>query len=176
MKPLLVALTLALLLPLGGQAKRATLPVYDFSSEAWRDLVRTTVDEFNAVLPQSAPLLVYRSMKPGSCDNSWDRKPGIVVCSTDRADIVGTSWGMRSAGQIRLSDARIGGGYADNTVCHEFMHVLTGIDDNYDALPETSCVWGFILTAPGSFDVQALADTYSVNQQRAKQQHEKKRR
>ncbi len=138
--------------------------------------MRTAVDEFNAVLPATAPLLVYRPMRPGGCNTAWDRKRGIVVCSVNRLDYVGQSWGRWGRGQIRLADPHIHSGQADNIVCHEFMHVLTGIPDNYDALPESSCVWGSILTAPGPFDVQTLTAASPQKAYGETQRRHKKRR
>jgi hypothetical protein len=61
-----------------------------------------------------------------------------------------------------MSDPKPGEYYdwaLDNPPCHEMMHALTNILDNYGAAPDTSCVWGS-LTNPGPFDVAYLKRVY----------------
>jgi hypothetical protein len=48
---------------------------------------------------------------------------------------------------------------ATNTVCHELMHAVTGINDRYHRRPQRSCVWGSPPT-PGRFDVVYARNVY----------------
>jgi hypothetical protein len=72
---------------------------------------------------------------------------GITVCTAPSlpagAELGQTdfavSQGQLSRVRVMLSEASDPGS-RDNSVCHEFMHATTGILDNYDTLPDTSCV------------------------------------
>jgi hypothetical protein len=131
-------------------------------------IVETTVAEFNAMLPRRAPQLRYQAMPEIPCAQISPglHRGGIVVCTTPSlpsSDELGRT--EFSVKQSQLSRARItlleatNPARRDTIVCHEFMHATTGIRDNYDALPDTSCVWGS-LTAPGSFDAQYARKLY----------------
>jgi hypothetical protein len=125
------------------------------------------VEEFNAVLPDTVPRLVYRRMPERSCEELSDRvfAGAIVVCSAPTAPFVGMT-GILSGNttivdtRIILNDRRfLNSRFATNTVCHELMHAVTGIRDNYDRRPNKSCVWGNLPT-PGSFDVAYARKVY----------------
>jgi len=145
--------------------------VYDYTSAAWRPVVAATVEEINAILPAKAPSLFYRVIGETPCDQIDPQlhRDGIVVCTTPAlasADELGLTEFFVERGQI--SRVRItlpeatNPGLRDNVVCHEFMHAATGIEDNYGARPDTSCVWGD-LSAPGSFDAQYARKLYKDN-------------
>ena len=142
--------------------------VYDYTSAAWRPIVETTVAEFNAMLPRRAPQLRYQAMPEIPCAQISPglHRGGIVVCTTPSlpsSDELGRT--EFSVKQSQFSRARItlleatNPARRDTIVCHEFMHATIGIRDNYDAFPDTSCVWGS-LTAPGSFDAQYARKLY----------------
>jgi hypothetical protein len=118
------------------------------------------VDEFNGMLPESAPQLVYRRMPQWACQ---DLKPrpyagAIVACSMATAPFVGMM-GVLHDGKtivetrVMLNDMMfLTMRDATNTVCHEPMHAMTGIKDRYQRRPKSSCVWGSLPT-PGRFAV-----------------------
>lgn len=143
-------LPLILLLPLAVEAKsHRTLVVDDYTTQVWwGDTVERTVDDLNAVMPKRGPRLVYVDHPDGGCPAG----KGIVVCSdTTGKSLPGVTYGYT----IIVSD---GSAQQQNVVCHEFMHVLTGIADNYDTRDD-SCVWGRI-DSPGPFDADLLKDRY----------------
>ena len=145
--------------------------VYDYTSAAWRPIVAATVEEFNAMLPAQAPSLYYRVIGETPCDQIDPDlfRGGIVVCSApalSSSDELGLTEFFVERGQISRVRITLSEEFdptlRDNIVCHEFMHAITGIRDNYGALPDTSCVWGN-LNAPGSFDVQYVRKLYKDN-------------
>jgi hypothetical protein len=166
---------LVLLVPLVPDAMAAppvwtakSVRVLDYSTPKWDGLVSVMVDEFNAMLPTTAPRLVYRRMRERSCQDLANRvfTSAIVVCSVPTAPFVGMTsmW----AGSTSMVDTRIllndqgffNARYATNTVCHELMHAVTGIPDRYDRRPKTSCVWGNLPT-PGRFDAIYASKVYT---------------
>ena len=137
------------------------VPVYDYSG--WPE-VPQTVAEFNAVLPKKAPSLAYQAKGVLDCSQVPQHKDAITVCSVPSVD---GKWGhtrWASRGRylqrsiISLSN-EVGQHHRANNVCHEFMHAVTNIPDNYGALPDTSCVWGN-LSAPGPFDSEYMRKVY----------------
>jgi hypothetical protein len=131
--------------------------VIDRTGPGWTDAVRKTVANFNAVMPPNGPRLVYQRAAAG-CED-------VDVCSGDASGNLGLTWFWATdppgVGHIVLTDTLpIFPLPKLNIVCHEMMHALTHIGDNYDARPQTSCVWGSILTRPGRFDVARLQETY----------------
>lgn len=142
--------------------------VLDYTTPAWDGIVAEMVDEFNAMLPEAAPRLVYRRMPDRACQDMKKQvvAGAIVVCSTATAPYAGWTrvWGDRTemiATRIVLNDRLfLSERFATNTVCHELMHAVTGIKDKYDRRRKTSCVWGD-LPAPGRFDVAYARKVYS---------------
>jgi hypothetical protein len=134
--------------------------VLDSTTPRWDGIVEGMVDEFNDMLHEAAPRLVYHRMPQRACP---DPKPrpfvgAIVVCSVATAPFVGMS-GVRHDGKtnvetrVMVNDTMfLNTRDATNTVCHELMHGVTGIKDRYHHHPRTSCVWGSLPT-PGRFDV-----------------------
>lgn len=170
--PLLIGLLALLLAPAEALTRppiwtSETVRVLDYSTAKWDGLVARTVDQFNVMLPDTAPDLVYRRMAERSCKDLANRTfvGAIVVCSVPAAPFVGMTgiWAGRSAmidTRILLNDRRfLNEPFAINTVCHELMHAVTGIRDNYDRRPRSSCVWG-ALPAPGRFDAAYARKVY----------------
>jgi hypothetical protein len=156
-----------LLGPPAAEAGRDVVIVEDYSSALWDGIVAKTVDDFNAVMPRGGPRLVYERRAAVLCD-ALPRRRGknrhITVCSTTNR-VGGQVFGGK---RIELGDAFADEtrfpGYRAEATCHEFMHILTRIPDNYDTSPE-SCVWGR-LTAPGPFDVATLEKVYGKKTRR----------
>jgi hypothetical protein len=152
---------------------KKTVTVHDYSG--WSE-VSEVVAMFNATMPKTVPQLRYRPMN-GRCHK---HRKGITVCeATILDDAAGTfslvyedGWAER--GVIRLLTDALHG-ERTRIVCHELMHVLTGIGDRYMRDPETgiatgpypdqSCVWG-ILPGPGPFDVAYAKKVYGKKQRR----------
>src|SRR5215212_740656 len=125
------------------------------------------VNEFNAMLPQSTPRLVYRRMPERACED-LDPHPvlgAIIVCSVATGSFVGMTGVLHDGTtivetRVMLNDTMfLKTRDATNTVCHELMHDVTGIKDRYYRRPKTSCVWGS-LTTPGRFDMAYARKVY----------------
>jgi hypothetical protein len=150
-----------------------TVRVLDYSTPMWDGMVSGMVDEFNAMLPDTAPRLVYRRMPERSCDELSGRifSGAIAVCSVSAAPFVGMTgvWTARKETidtRIILNDRGFfNERFATNTVCHELMHAVTGIRDKYDRRPKTSCVWGD-LTSPGRFDAAYARKVFGEESER----------
>ncbi len=161
MKTLLVLLALVMFLPggtaaKGGAAWRAkSVVVYDHTSPEWQPYVAETVAAFNAMLPSRAPRLVYTPMRERPCTAMSYERGEIAVCfkGNDNATAFVVRHRVIHGALVRL----IGDDPPDergNVICHEFMHALTGVPDDYDfPHEETSCVQGGGLNAPGAWDV-----------------------
>src|SRR5215207_8338848 len=87
-----LALALVLLIPTGvGAEAPPDMVVYDYTttnSSYWTPIIIPTVDEFNAVRPDSAPRLIY-SAESGSFDcldlpPQVSKRAGIIICDTRR--------------------------------------------------------------------------------------------
>jgi hypothetical protein len=107
-----------------------SIRVLDYCTPRWDGLVEGMVDEFNGMLSESAPQLVYRRMPQRDCQ---DLKPhpfvrAIVVCSVSTAPFVGMT-GVLHDGKIivetrvmRNDTKFLNTRHATNAVCHELMH------------------------------------------------------
>jgi hypothetical protein len=160
-----------------------TMTVYDYttiSAPFWTPIIKGTVDEFNAVRPDSAPRLVYFA-ESGSFD-CLDLPPrvtnlaGIIICDTSRPGEFPVDPNAPKEGwggfERRIDDdttrivlnSYVPEGYfipaevIDNTICHEMMHAYTGVADNYDS-DVNSCVFGDLL-APGTTDVRLMGERW----------------
>lgn len=139
--------------------------IADYTVHRWSPIVTETVDEFNDVMPGGGPSLTYEQ-RPSTLCADLPPNPArgeVWVCASDSVANCGVTVPLRHKGSIRgaaigIPDACLEAG--KGVVCHEMMHALTGIPDNYGALPDTSCVWGD-LTSPGSWDIALLRDVYS---------------
>jgi hypothetical protein len=169
MKCALIVLVVLLLVPSAADARRGkrVLVIRDYTSAAWDGVIEQTVEDFNAVMPQGGPQLVYERRETAPCDvrAKQRRRASIKVCSVPERP-----YGGRERGQmILLNDTYTGPWYDQfraGVVCHEMMHALTGIPDNYGALPDQSCVWGE-LSQPGPLDVDRLREMYQRKRHRA---------
>ena len=170
-RALLLALGFLLLGPNGLAAPMVwvekSVRVLDYSTPKWDGLVEGMVDEFNGMLPESAPRLVYRRMPQRACQ---DLKPrpvvgAIIICSVLTAPFVGITGVLHDGTtivetRVMLNDTMfLNTRDATNTVCHELMHAVTGIKDRYYRRPKTSCVWGSLST-PGRFDAAYARRVY----------------
>jgi hypothetical protein len=170
-RAMLLALLVLLLAPDALAAPTAwaeqSVRVLDYSTPQWDGLVEGMVEEFNGTLPESTPQLVYRRMPQRACQDLKSRPfvGAIVVCSVSTAPFVGMTGVLHDGTtivetRIMLNDKKFLSTWdATNTVCHELMHAVTGIKDQYDRRPKTSCVWGSLLT-PGRFDVAYARKVY----------------
>jgi hypothetical protein len=155
-----VLLALVLLLPSIAEAKprprtvavaREVVQVIDRTSTAWNGIVQETVDDFNAIMPPKGPILRYVRGGVGCASE-------IPVCSGALPDnVLGLAWyypGDRYA-SIQVTDTwPLDQEGKEAVACHEFMHALTHIGDNYGGNSQ-SCVWGR-LPDPGIFDIDYL--------------------
>lgn len=159
MRVVLVLVLLALLVP-GAEAgkKRETIVVRDYSPTHLEWYVEETVADFNAVLPRRVRLR-YVDRRGTPCPDTVER--GITICGGDTGARTGevVQPKPRALILVRSGFVPIPKGSGSNLICHELMHALTGIGDNYGALPDQSCVWGY-LSAPGSWDVEQLRKTF----------------
>jgi hypothetical protein len=175
-RALLLALVVLLVAPdaLGAPALWAetSVRVLDYTTPRWDGLVQGMVDEFNGMLPEAAPQLVYHRMPQRACQ---DLKPrpftgAIVVCSMATAPFVGMTGLLHDGAttvetRVMLNDTTfLNTRDASNTVCHELMHAVTGIKDRYHRRPRTSCVWGSLPT-PGRFDAAYARRVYEPHEQ-----------
>ena|SRR5688500_7439718 len=195
MRPIIVALLLLLIAPeaLADPPPWAgtTVPIHDYTSSDWDGIFGATVGQFNAMLAPGGPRLVYRRMSPTPCDAITTPKPkkwrGIVVCSSGTPlpnNFAGyttwdVGWGQRQGLVLRRVQIALTfpvTGSQHNLACHELMHAVTGIPDNYGAAPDTSCVWGD-LPSPGSFDVAHAKQVYEGKKpnDKAKRREHRKR-
>jgi hypothetical protein len=149
-RTILIALGVLLLTPDALAAPsvwaETSVRVLDYTTPRWDGLVEGMVDEFNGMLPESAPRLVYRRMPQRACQELKPRPfvGAIVVCSMATAPFVGMT-GVLHDGKtivetrIMLNDTMfLNTRDATNTVCHELMHAVTGIKDRYHRRPRTS--------------------------------------
>lgn len=152
-------------------ARRVTVRIY--TSEAWRPLVLQSVADLNAIMPRRGPKLRPRLMGEHSCE--WVRKqryrqPTITICSVPPPS---GFWGStaltphhhtvkREMGRVKLighpghDDRSLE--WHQNTACHELMHAISWVNDNYGSEPE-SCVQGE-LPHPGAWDRAYLQKVY----------------
>jgi hypothetical protein len=173
-RALLLALVVLLLAPDAPAAPavwaETSLRVLDYTTPRWDGLVEGMVDEFNDMLPEAAPRLVYHRMPPHACQDLKSRPfvGAIVVCSVATAPFVGMTGVLHDGTtivetRVMLNDTMFRNTRgATNTVCHEMMHAVTGIKDRYHRRPKTSCVWGSLPT-PGRFDVAYARRVYKTH-------------
>jgi hypothetical protein len=170
-RALLLALSILLLGPNALAAPMVwaekSVRVLDYSTPKWDGLVEGMVAEFNGMLPESAPRLVYRRMPQRACQDLKSRPVvgAIIVCSVPAAPFVGITGVLHDGTtivetRVMLNDRLyLNTRQATNTVCHELMHAVTGIKDRYHRRSKTFCVWGSLST-PGRFDVAYARRVY----------------
>ena len=136
--------------------------VHDYTGETWSGVVQQVVDDFNAVMPQHGPRLVYLREHNAPCGDLSPLPRDVQVCTHPGFGHLGqVDYPVWHKGRWHWSLIRVQATTIDKrrVVCHEMMHVLTNIGDNYDALPDQSCVWG-TLDHPGPFDITELSTVY----------------
>lgn len=168
-KVLLAALALTVMggevLAVGVRWDQSRIPVFSHMNAEWQPLVKQQVALFNAMLPDRAPRLVYRAEPERLCPaiKGKRHKRGITICPIDGDPVwfavTMPTYDWRTFGfkRVRVQIAQERMALYDDvtrsqTVCHELMHAITGVRDDYD-YPHlaTSCVQG-ALDEPGSWD------------------------
>ena len=166
--------------------------ILDQTSANFDGSVERTITRFNEVMPNRGPLLVYVRGNHEVCASAI-----VSVCSGDlgehTAGLAYTTLGSISLSDSLFSHTPMTEGGIDALVCHELMHILTHVGDQYSYDPITrvttwlvpgldSCVHGMSI-GPGAYDVQLLADHYSTEKlkkdrkrERREKRHEKHRK
>lgn len=153
--------------PIGAAWKQKRVPVYDYTPDEWKPVVAQVVADFNAVMPKRAPELVYTPMGGLDCAAlpTYGGAGRITVCLGERNE--GLRSGLGRAIDRALVSVHAGAAIEArrHLLCHEFMHVVTGIPDvesstrsRHDA---ESCVWGNVLDTPGPRDVAFAKRAYA---------------
>lgn len=151
----------------------AQIPVWNFLTHHWDPRIIELIDAFNELLPEKAPRAHYRKMEEIRYEALPTRllaKRGITVCIADsdafpsessaaNVTLVARDHVLQRA-IIRLRSRTIPG---EDPLCHEMMHVLTGIADIPEDLDlpyeDASCIWGY-LGVPGEFDRRFISWVY----------------
>lgn len=175
---------LATKMPLGDEWlwEQHRVMIRDYTRGGYQAEILDTIADINEILPKSAPRLEYRREKERSCDSLangplWDVTPAqikkvalneIAVCEgvlpqTIYGKVVGlTTWFPKEPGVFGGVIVGFDPDYAlsyPDTICHEFMHAVSGIPDNYGSEPGRSCVYGDLID-PGVFDIKWLRRVY----------------
>lgn len=160
-----------------------SVTVSDFSNPVWESYIRNEIDEYNAVLPATAPQLVYERMEMRECPGvgrpeGFPIPLGITLCYNPLAEHRSMIYGQMRAFIFMPSDTRT---RPEDYLCHEFMHAVTEIKDRPAETPlrTDSCVWG-ISPDLGSFDIEYINEVYAVHPvdgaQHKNRKHKKHRR
>ncbi len=132
---------------------QSIIVIEDHTGDTWRSFIPETVEDFRALGLE----VRYESGEEIACGQlppNRDPKHRIVLCETASAEYGAQAF--IGAGRIQFTTrASSSRGWQENVVCHEFMHMLAEVPDNYDSDPN-SCVWGRLLD-PGPTDVALLA-------------------
>ncbi|MBA2707355.1 MAG: hypothetical protein H0U59_06085 [Gemmatimonadaceae bacterium] len=138
---------------------RPVMFVEDYTAPAWDGVIAETVADFNAVMPKRGPRLVYVRKPHVACAPA----PTTTVCSGILGvGTAGLAYVTGGGGRIALNDLYA---FPEDSAgfpalaCHELMHILADVGDNYGAFPSASCVWGY-LSDPGPKDVELLRARY----------------
>lgn len=145
---LLVVLIIAIC-PLPAVAKDHTVVIYDYTGGPWPRAVASDVAAFLPYVP-----ILYRPMGEIPCPTV--RPGGIVICHDPEAAHPAKIYANGMAYIYPPRDAPM---RREAFLCHEMMHALTGVRDNYNAEPE-SCVWGK-RDSLGVWDVALLKSIYN---------------
>lgn len=145
---LLVVLIIAIF-PLSAVAKNQTVVVYDYTGGVWPRVVASEVALFSPYAP-----LLYRSMGEGPCPTG--RPDGVVICHDP---VVEHPAKIYANGRAYIYPPRDVSMRREAFLCHEMMHALASIRDNYNAEPD-SCVWGK-RDSLGAWDITLLQSIYA---------------
>jgi hypothetical protein len=149
---------------------REVVQIVDHTDATWTAALLETIDDFNRVMPPSGPLLRYERGAVGCAADT------IPVCSGDTDPWAGFTWWWTTQryAQIEVKSPYDMPWDMERVLCHEFMHALTHIGDNYGAVAD-SCVWGY-LSDPGRWDITYLYKHFGdtpPHQEKAKAKHKK---
>jgi hypothetical protein len=156
-----LVLLLVVLVPEGAMAARwekAVVPVWDFMPQQAQPYIQAAVDDFNATLPPGVPRLDYIPMGELPCANlpGYGKLGGISVCYAPDSwhSVSDIALDGHAISRVRVQLVTV------NAACHELMHALTNIADDY-ANPHLgeSCVQG-ALEHLGSWDIAYAAQVY----------------
>ena len=140
----------------GGAWHKRTVIVRDYLPASRKADLEAVVAAFNDVLPKRAPHLRYVAMPEIPCDKVH-AKGQIAVCVDASLQDPETTYVQK---QRVISSAKIAVPTTHGALCHEMMHALSDIADDYTFPYMTeSCVQGGLET-PGPFDVQFLRWAY----------------
>lgn len=155
-----------------------TITLYDYSDDRYTERFETEVNEFNANLPIYAPEMVYVRESPSDCNLDLI-EDSITVCMADPDKpeaVADATWWVTPYDAENKAMIRLKPTFTplprDPIPCHEMMHVVTYIADNYGANPD-SCVWGYTEHL-GSFDIQHMIDVFPYVPAPPKEHHKKR--
>jgi hypothetical protein len=126
-----------------------TIQIIDRTTH-WGAVNRETVEDFTAL----GLRLRYSLGHPG--DGCTPQPRAVVLCEMEifSGHLANANVGLPRSG-ARIAYNTLHPNPSQNVACHEFMHVLAAVGDNYGADDE-SCVWGFRLDDPGATDLELL--------------------
>ncbi len=125
------------------------------------------VEGIAAALPGRGPNLRISRFGPKDCDSLREqrfKKPTITICEQEPTWYAGSTWLRDRHGMVKGDQAWVDvvwsgdRDYDRNTACHEMMHAISWVDDDYQA-DRDSCVHGDNPT-PGRWDRDYLAAVY----------------
>jgi hypothetical protein len=145
--------------------------------------VQETVDDFNRIMPSRGPKLVLVEAGVQPCAENITVCAGLNHPWAGGVAIWGTGDPLGEGTTVLRSDLDSLG--REFILCHEMMHLLTHIPDDYVRHNDgtvtwnnpglDSCVWNY-LRDPGSFDVQYLKQTFGGRTPEQEKRHERKKR
>lgn len=152
-----------------------------FTGSYWTPIIEKMVKDARKALPPKGPRLNVKVQSPHSCawvSNQTYSQPTITFCEND-AWYAGST-GLKSQHHIiqnkRATIEVITGGdlsYDTNTACHEMMHALSWVNDNYH-YNKDSCVQGN-MESFGPWDVKFLAKAYQKHDTKADRRRDEHR-
>lgn len=165
-------------------ARQVNLRVY--TDDYWRPIVEQKAEEIQDAMPARGPRIRVIQEPERSCDAVEKLRfsqPTITVCSKPEANYAGSAMlhqhrkiVKNERAWLTLIPAGQGFGYDVNTACHELMHGVSWVNDNY-SYRQDSCVQGG-REDPGPWDVAFLAQAYGdhdtkANRRRAERREER---
>jgi hypothetical protein len=141
--------------------RRVTVTVADYTTPEWVGVVEGMVAQFSAILGDWGPRLVYQRFEVRDCGAipapQVASRTAICSAHNDPPPFSGTCAIGKAHDLITLYDAaHTQARHRRQTVCHELMHALADVPDNYGSNPD-SCVYGY-LDHPGGADAALLAE------------------
>ena len=111
-----------------------------FAGDYWNPIIEKMTKDANKALPSKGPRLHVRVMDQHSCDwvrNQEFSQPTITFCDEDAwySGSTGAQQDHHTFLHDRVSVRLVRQGddiYNTNTVCHEYMHALAYVTDNYN--------------------------------------------